>query len=134
MNLIHRHIFTNVVLTCAAAVGLFGFVLMIGNALKDVFPLLLAGQLPLDTFILLIGLLVPFVVSYALPMGMLTGILLVLGRMSADREITALRASGMSVAWLSAPILFFALLGVALAAVINFQYMPTTRPSNQNIT
>ena len=131
MNSIHRHIFTNVVLTCAAAVGLFGFVLMIGNALKDVFPLLLAGQLPFDTFIRLIGLLVPFVVSYALPMGMLTGILLVLGRMSADREITALRASGMSVAWLSAPILFFALLGVALAALINFQYMPTTRLAYQ---
>jgi lipopolysaccharide export system permease protein len=131
MNLIHRHIFVNVVLTCAASVGLFGFVLMIGNALKDVLPLVLAGQLAPDTFLRLIGLLVPFVVSYALPMGMLTGILLVLGRMSADREITALRASGMSVAWLSAPILFFALLGVALAAVINFQFMPTARLAYQ---
>ena len=36
MNLIHRHIFLNVVLTCGASVGLFGFVLMLGNALKDV--------------------------------------------------------------------------------------------------
>ncbi|MEI6107376.1 MAG: LptF/LptG family permease [Opitutae bacterium] len=127
MNLIHRHIFANVVLTCGAAVGLFAFVLMMGNALKDLLPLILAGQLAIDTSLQLIALLVPFVVSYALPMGMLTGILLVLGRMSSDREITALRASGLSVAWLSAPILFSAILGVILCLVINFQFMPLAR-------
>ena len=127
MNLIHRHIFANVVATCAASVGLFAFVLMIGNALKDLLGLMLSGQLAVDTFIRLLALLVPFVVSYALPMGMLTGILLVLGRMSSDREITALRASGLSVAWLSAPILFSAMLGVVLCLVINFQFMPLAR-------
>ncbi|MBI2496960.1 MAG: LptF/LptG family permease [Opitutae bacterium] len=131
MNLIHRHIFANVVLTCGAAVGMFAFVLMIGNALKDLLGLMLSGQLAFDTFVRLIWLLVPFVVSYALPMGMLTGILLVLGRMSSDREITALRASGMSVAWLSAPILCFALAGVTLAALINFQFMPVARLAYQ---
>jgi lipopolysaccharide export system permease protein len=119
------------VLTCGAAVGLFAFVLMLGNALKDLLGYVLQGQIEVDTFIRLIGLLVPFVVSYALPMGILTGILLVLGRMSSDREITALRASGLSVAWLSAPILCFALMGVTLAAFVNFQFMPTARLAYQ---
>jgi lipopolysaccharide export system permease protein len=127
MNLIHRHIFAHVVLTCGAAVGLFAFVLMLVNALKDLLGYVLQGQIEITTFIRLVGLLVPFVVSYALPMGMLTGILLVLGRMSSDREITALRASGMSVAWLSAPILFTAILGVILCALVNFQFMPAAR-------
>lgn len=131
MNLIHRHIFANVVLTCGAAVGLFAFVLMLANAMKDLLGYMLQGQIEVDTFVRLIGLLVPFVVSYALPMGMLTGILLVLGRMSSDREITALRSSGMSVAWLSAPILCFALMGVTLAAFVNFQFMPTARLAYQ---
>jgi lipopolysaccharide export system permease protein len=131
MNRIHRHIFANVTLTCGAAIGLFAFVLMIGNAMKDLLPLVLSGQLGIGTTLRLIGLLMPFVVSYALPMGMLTGILLVLGRMSSDREITALRAAGLSVAWISAPILFFALLGVTLAALTNFQFMPTARLAYQ---
>jgi lipopolysaccharide export system permease protein len=131
MNLIHRHIFANVVLTCGAAVGLFAFVLMLANALKDLLGYVLQGQIEVDTFLRLIGLLVPFVVSYALPMGMLTGILLVLGRMSSDREITALRASGLSVAWLSAPILCFALMGVTLAVFVNFHFMPTARLAYQ---
>ncbi len=129
MNLIHRHIFANVILTCGAAVGMFAFVLMIGNALRDLLPLILAGQLAIGTSIWLVALLVPFVVTYALPMGMLSGILLVLGRMSADREITALRASGLSVAWLSAPILFTAIMGAAMSILINFEFMPIARVS-----
>jgi len=127
MNLIHRHIFANVVLTCTAGVGLFAFVLMVGNVLKDLLGLMVAGQMAVDTFLHLVLLTIPVVVSYALPMGMLTGILLVLGRMSSDREVTALRASGLSVAWLSAPILFCALIGVALNLVINFQFMPQAK-------
>jgi lipopolysaccharide export system permease protein len=127
MNLIHRHIFTNVALTCGAAVGMFAFVLMIGNAMKDLLGHVLAGQLATDTLVRLIALMIPVVVSYALPMGMLTGILLVLGRMSSDREITALRASGLSVAWLSAPIIFFALSGVVVTLLINFEFMPRAK-------
>lgn len=131
MNRIHRHIFANVVFTCGAAVGLFAFVLLLANVLKDLLGFLLQGQIDLETFVRFVGLLVPFVVSYALPMGMLTGVLLVLGRMSSDREITALRAAGLSVAWISAPILFFSLIGVTLAALINFQFMPTARLAYQ---
>lgn len=131
MNLLHRHIFANVLTTCAVAVALFAGVLMLGNAMKDLLGPLLAGQLAVDTVIRLIALLLPFVVYYALPMGMLTGILLVLGRMSSDREITAMRASGLSVAWLSAPIIFLALLGVGAAMLINFHFMPVARLAYQ---
>jgi len=131
MNLIHRHIFANVFVTVAASVAIFGFVLMVGNALKDLLGPMLAGQLALDTFLHLLLLLVPFVFYYALPMGMLTGVLLVLGRMSSDREITALRSAGVSVAWLSAPILFLALLGVLASLLINFQFMPLARQASQ---
>ena len=127
MNLIHRHVFFNVLGTCAAAVALFGFVLMAGNIFKELLGPAISGQLPFDTLLRLLGLMVPVVVSYALPMGMLSGILLVLGRMSSDREITALRASGMSVAWISTPILFLALLGVATSLAINFQFMPVAK-------
>ncbi len=131
MKLLHRHLFWNVVLTCAGGVGLFVFVLMVGNALKDLLGYVLAGQLELGTFARLIALLLPYVVSYALPMGVLTGVLLVLGRMSSDREITAIRAAGVSVAGVSAPIFFFALLGVGAGVLINFEYMPRARMAYQ---
>ncbi|MDP2136315.1 MAG: LptF/LptG family permease [Candidatus Didemnitutus sp.] len=131
MKLLHRHIFANVALTCLASVGLFAFVLMIGNALRDLLGFVLAGQLEIGTFFQLIALLIPFVVSYALPMGILTGVLLVLGRMSSDREITAIRAAGVSVAGISAPIFFFALLGTAASLLVNFEFMPAARTAYQ---
>jgi len=127
MKLLHRHIFEQVMLTSLAAVGVVTFVMMLGNALKDLLGPVLAGQLAPEVLLHLIWLLPQFVVSYALPMGILTGVLLVLGRMSADREITAIRAAGVSVAGISSPIFFFALLGVIVSGAVNFYLMPRSK-------
>ena len=61
MSLLQRHLFLSVLGACLAAVGLFGFVLLVGNALKDLLPLALAGQIPVETFVRLLLLLAPFV-------------------------------------------------------------------------
>jgi lipopolysaccharide export system permease protein len=127
MNLLQRHIFKSVLFSCAAAVGLFAFVLMVGNAVKDLLAYVIAGQLKPEMFAELVLLLLPFVVSYALPIGVLTGVLLVLGRMSAEHEVTAMRAAGLSLPWLARPILGLAALGVLVGLVINFQFMPWAR-------
>ncbi len=127
MNLLHRHIFWSVLTACLAAVGFFAFVLILGNAMKDLIGYVLAGQIPLPVFGKLLGLLVPYVAAYALPMGVLTGVLLVLGRMSAQREVTAMRAAGLSVGFIARPILLLGLTGALLAAAVNFYYMPRAR-------
>ncbi len=127
MSLLHRHLFFSVLIACAGAVGLFGFVLVLGNALKDLLPLVLSGQLELETALTLLALLGPFVAAYALPMGILTGVLLVLGRMSAQHEITAMRAAGLSLFYVARPILLLGLLAAALAAAVNYEYMPRAR-------
>lgn len=127
MKLLHRHIFWSVGGTCLAAAGLFGFVLLLGNALKDLLGYLLAGQIPIETFLVLAGLLVPYVGAYALPIGVLTGVLLVLGRMSAQQEITAMRAAGLSLGFVARPIVVLGLIGAAATLVVNFSYMPRAR-------
>jgi lipopolysaccharide export system permease protein len=127
MKLLHRHIFANVALACLAAVGVLTSIMMLGSALQDLLGRFLVGQLAPETFIQLVGLSVPVVASYVLPAGVLTGVLLVLGRMSADREITAIRSAGVSVAGISAPIFLFALLGTGLSLAVNFYYMPQAK-------
>ena len=127
MNLLQRHIFKSVLFSCAAAVGLFAFVLTVGNVVRDLLGYLVAGQLAPELFLELLLLIPPFVLSYALPFGVLTGVLLVLGRMSAEHEITAIRAAGLGLDWVARPILILAALGVALGLVINFQFMPWAR-------
>ena len=127
MNLLQRHIFKSVLFSCLAAVGLFAFVLMVGNAVRDLLGYVVAGQLKPEMFAELVLLLLPFVISYALPIGVLTGVLLVLGRMSAENEVTAMRSAGLSLPWLARPILVLAALGVLAGVVINFQCMPWAR-------
>lgn len=127
MNLLDRYIFKSVLFSCLAAVGLFAFVLIVGNALKELLGYALAGQLPYMTIARLIGLLVPYVFMYALPMGILTGVLLTLGRLSADSEITAMRSAGLSLLRIARPVLLLGLLGAALGIYINFEFMPRAR-------
>ena len=127
LNLLDRYIFRNVLGSCLAAVGLFAFVLMLGNAIRDLLGYVLADQLTATTFVRLVLLLVPFTVSYALPMGMLTGVLLTLGRMSADSEITAMRAAGISLSRLARPVLLLGVLGFLLGLYVNFTAMPQAR-------
>ncbi len=127
MNLLQRHIFKSVFFSCAAAVGLFAFILTVGNVVRDLLGYLVAGQLAPGLFFELLLLIPPFVLSYALPFGVLTGVLLVLGRMSAEHEITAIRAAGLSLRWVARPILILAALGVIADLAINFQFMPWAR-------
>ncbi len=127
MNILDKYIFKSVLFTCMAAVAVFAFVLMLGNIVRDLLGLVLAGQLGATTFIQLTLLLVPFVVSYALPMGILTGVLLSLGRLSADSEITAMRAVGLSLSRIARPVLVMGALGAVGGLYINFNSMPWAR-------
>lgn len=127
LNLLDRHIFASVLFTCATAVGLFAFVVALPNVVRELLGPLLAGQFSIDTFARLVGLLLPFAVSYALPMGILTGVLLTLGRLSADSEITAMRAAGISVGRLSRPVFVLGACCAVAALYVNFESMPRAR-------
>lgn len=133
MNLLHRHIFGNVATTCMSSVGLFAAVLILGNALNDMVGYLMAGQISLGMFFYLIGLMVPYVAAYALPMGVLLGVLLVLGRMSAQQEITAMRAAGLSLGYIARPVLVFGCLASIMALIVNFEFMPRARMAYKQI-
>jgi lipopolysaccharide export system permease protein len=127
MHTLHRHIFLSVLLTCAAAVGLLEFVLIAGNALKDLLAYALAGQLPPEAVARLLLLLVPYALTWALPLGTLTGVLLVLGRMAAQQEITAIRAAGLGLWYVARPVVLLGALLALLALEVNYKFMPRAR-------
>ena len=127
MNLLDRYILKSVLVTCVGAMALFAFVLLLGNVIRDLLGYVLAGQLPLVVFGKLVLLILPAVAIYALPMGMLTGVLLTLGRLSADSEITAMRAVGLSIPRIARPVIILGLLAMAGALFVNFESMPRAR-------
>jgi lipopolysaccharide export system permease protein len=127
LRLLDRYILRQVLVTCSACVGFFVFLIATVNALKDLLDVLLAGQLAPDAAVVLFLLLLPYVLMYAVPFGMLLGVLLVLGRMSADSEIVAMRTSGQSMKRITAPIYGLALLCVVAGIAVNYYLMPLAR-------
>ncbi len=127
MNTLNFYIFKQVALSSILSISLFTFILLMGNAVKDVVRLLATGYLDWVQFVEIIGSLIPYVVSYALPLGMLTGVLLVLGRLSSQNEITAMRSAGLSLWRISCPIFALAVLGAATSIMINNYYAPNAK-------
>ena len=67
---------------------------------------------------------IPFIIAMTMPMGVLVAVLYAFSRLTAENEVTALRACGISVMRLVRPAIFFgATLGLAML-VFNDQVLP----------
>ena len=132
MGKLDKYIFRQVFAAAFMTVALFVFVLVLGNIFRAALGELLAGRLGVSLFMYLVALLIPSVVPYALPMGMLTGILLVFGRMSAQSEIVAMKSCGRSIYAMTAPVLFLAMGACVLSFFINFYYSPSSSYAYKN--
>jgi lipopolysaccharide export system permease protein len=133
LKTLHKYLTGQVLATLLLTVSVFAFVVLLVNVLKDVLPLLFSSHIGLGLLLKIIGLLIPFACIYALPMGFITATLLVFGRFSADQELTAARAGGVSLLSLIWPVLLLSLLCCCLSAWFNMDVGPRTRVAFVNL-
>ncbi len=120
---IHKYIIREVLSPTLLCIAVFTMVMVMGQAYKLVDLIIDKGVSPIDIVFLLITLL-PTFLSISLPLAFLMGIMIGLGRMSADSETVALKAAGVGLFRMSLPVFALALVFSFLTAATNLWIKP----------
>ena len=125
--LLFRYLFREVSIATSASFAVVCVILFYGNAVRNDEYFLQALFHSPETFFTLSGLLIPYAAAYALPLGFVVGLLLSLGRMSADKEILAMRTVGLGVGTVLYPVILLALLFSVLSVFLVGEWGPRSR-------
>jgi LPS export ABC transporter permease LptF/LPS export ABC transporter permease LptG len=125
MRLLDKYIGREVASHAALGLAVFTFVFFVPQ-LVHLMDLVVRHSGGTGTVALLILCTLPPVLVFTIPMAVLVGVLIGLGRLSGDSEIVALHASGVSLRRLLLPVGFVASLGVLATLLITFWFSPAS--------
>lgn len=125
MRIIDRYVASGILLTTTIGVLILSLVLVLGNIFRELLNVLINNpDVPFATVLWFMALILPFSFTFTIPWGFLTAILLFFGRMSADSELVALKANGVSVPRVCLPVFLIAVALAALCFWINIEVAP----------
>jgi len=125
MRLLDRYIAREVASHAVLGLAVFTFVFFVPQLVR-LMDLIVRHSGGFGTVALLFLCAIPPVLGFTLPMAVLVGVLIGLGRLSADSEIVALHASGISLRRLLVPIGFVAICSAGLTLVMTFWLGPAS--------
>lgn len=122
MRVLQRYILADFITSFLMTLSVFTFVMCTGAVIRaiDVATQTGIGGLIAQIFVLSI----PYMMTFAIPMSVLTACLILFGRLSFDGELTAMRACGISLWNIIAPVIIVAVLFSVLCAYINTSVAP----------
>ncbi len=124
MKIIDRYVGKELFLTSFFAVAVLSLVLVLGNVFQRLLDLLVNHDVPVEYIISFIGYILPFSLTFTIPWGFLTAVLLIFGKMSAENELIALRSSGVSITRLCLPVAVLAVTFSIVCLWINVSVAP----------
>jgi lipopolysaccharide export system permease protein len=123
VRLLDRYLLRQLLAPFCFALGALTSLMLLSQVAKK-FGALVGKGLPWSVIIEVFALSLPFIVAMTLPMAVLLAVLYAFSHLAADNEITAMRANGISVYQVLAPVLLW---GVFMAA-FNFAFVDQVLP------
>ena len=129
-RIIDRYVLRELVVPFAMGVGVFTFFLVI-DRLYHLTELVITKGVPFLLVVSLLGFMLPSFLSLTLPIALLVSVLLVGGRLNADMEVTALKASGVSPLRLLRPFVLAGVVVTLVCATLTLFVVPPTNTAFQ---
>lgn len=127
MRISDRYIGKQVLLGTLSAVVVLGIVLVFGSLFKDIDKLLVEQKAPLGLILRFALNVLPSTLTYTVPWGFLTAVLMVFSRLSLHQEITSFRVAGVSLVRLAAPVFAVGLTLSGLSLWLNTRVVPMSK-------
>ncbi len=127
MKLIDRFISRELVVNVLFAIAVLSLVLVVGNIFRKLLPLLVNHDVPVEYLLSFVAYILPFSLIFTIPWGLLTAILLVFGRLSADNELVALRCNGVSITRICFPLAAIGLICTGICLWLNVEAAPAAQ-------
>lgn len=131
MRTLHTYLAKDFLIAFAMTLLIFTFVMYIGAVIRAVD--LMARGVPGIVVFKVFAYNIPYILSFSIPISTLTAALLLFSRLSFDGEITAMRACGLGIRQVAAPVI---LLSVAMAFVcvyIHAEAAPNSHFERRNL-
>src|SRR5688572_28227387 len=118
----------------------FGLSLLLLTFALEIPPILQHGETLIaegaswDVVVRVLATLLPQALGITIPMALLVGILITLGRLSGDREIVAMEACGVSLGRLLRPLLLFGIIATAATTYVMIVALPFANQAFREIS
>jgi len=122
-TIIKRYIFKEIAFPFILVLFVLTFVLLMGKILQ-IMDLMVNKGISVIDILHLVVLIMPYFMLFTIPIAVLVSILMAMGRFSQDNEITALKASGVSLSQIYYPVAIFSLLAFIFTIVIGYFLVP----------
>lgn len=132
MKIIDRYIGKEILVTALFAVAVLSLVLVLGNLFKQLLDLLVNQDAPMELILSFIGFILPFSLTFTIPWGFLTAVLLVFGKLSAESELVALKSNGVSIPRACLSLVVLAIVACLTCLWINVSVAPKAQEKMKN--
>jgi lipopolysaccharide export system permease protein len=124
MKILSRYVLKEFVVNLALALCVSLFVLLAGKVFKELLTVMIARHLGWEVLAGFVACAAPFMLMYCLPLAVMTASVMTFSKMSAENEVLAAQASGISVWRFATPVVLLGCLAGCVALYSNSELSP----------